>query len=214
VSLPDERVFPLLQRNFVLGWKNIRKEEYVGDSFGYSRKQSCVGTTNGAGGKNVQLFILSSDHVVLHALPGFWHPEDLARELRLALASHRLWQDERRTLAQKRRMYQRLVLTDLRYQPAATYARSDWQGFDKFHEGRVGSRDRSRDTFEHDGAGKLKVTGAGAPILKPMNVLAHQRMAARAFLPFEEFDIKEFVDYGTRFYDNNRGRSGRGRKLK
>lgn len=204
----------MLRRDFVLGWKNIRKEEYVGDSFGYSRKQSCVGTTNGAGGKNVQLFILSHDGVVIHALPGFWHPEDLEHELRLALVSFRLWQDDGRTLAQKRRMYQRLVLTDLRYQSAATYARSDWQGFDKFHEGRIGGRDTSRDTFEHSADGKMKVTDRGAPILKPMNVLAHQRMAARAFLKFEDFDIKAFVDYGTRFYDNNRGVSGRGRKLK
>ena len=45
-------------------------------------------------------------------------------------------------------------------------------------------------------------------------MLTHQRMAARAFLPFEDFDIAAFVDYGNRFYDNNRGVSGKGRKIK
>lgn len=204
----------MLRRAFVLGWKNIRREEYVGDSFGYSRKQSCVGTTNGAGGKNIQIFIMSPDQVVLHAIPGFWHPEDLARELRFGLVSWRLWNDDSRTVEQKRSMYRRMVLTDLRYQPAVTFARSDWQDFDRHHEGRIGARDSGRDTFEHAGDGKLKLSAGGAPILKPMNVLAHQRMAARAFLKFEDFDIKEFVDYGTRFYDNNRGVSGKGRNLK
>ncbi len=68
----------------------------------------------------MQLLILSHNAVMIHALPGFWHPEDLEHEFRLALVSFRLWQDDGRTLTQKRRIYQRLVLTDLRYQPAAS----------------------------------------------------------------------------------------------
>lgn len=212
MSLPDPRVLPILRKNYVLAWKNIRREDYVGDSFGYSSKRECVGTTNGAGGRNVQLFMIAPDSTVLHALPGFWHPEDLEHELRFGLQSWRLWKDRKRTVEQKRDMYKRMVLTDLRYQLPVTYARSDWQSFDKFREGRVGAG--GRDTFERADDGTLKKGPGGAPILKPTNVLTHQRMAARAFLKFEDFDISSFVDYGNRFYDNNRGVSGKGRKLK
>jgi hypothetical protein len=207
VTLPDPAVFSLLQRDFVLGWKNIKREDFVGDSAGYTRHQSCVGTTNGAGGRNVQLFVLAPDQVVLHALPGFWHPADLVHELHLAKAAWRLWQDSGRSLEQKRSMYRRLVLTDLRYQDPASYARSDWQSFDKSYQ----SGHLDQDTFERNEMGKVQRTAAGAPILKPLNVLTHQRMAARAFLPFDEFDVDAFVEYGTRYYDNNREP---GRRLK
>jgi hypothetical protein len=207
VSLPDPAVLPILERDFVLAWRNIKTEDYVGNSMGYKRDQSCVGTTNGAGGRNVQIFILSPDHVVLHALPGFWHPDDLAHELELAKVAWRLWRDESRSDADKRTMYSRIVLADLRFQDPGTYARSDWQSFDKsYQSGKI-----DRDTFERNDLGNVKRTESGAPILKPLNVLAHQRMAARAFLPFDEFDVDAFVEYGQRYYDNNRDR---GRPLK
>ena len=35
-------------------------------------------------------------------------------------------------------------------------------------------------------------------------------MSARSFLPFEEFNIESFVDYGRKFYDNNRFVDGPG----
>ena len=58
-----------------------------------SPKQCAVGTTNGAGGHNVQIFVLSPDGVVLHALPGFWHPEDLVRELTGWICIRVTWAD-------------------------------------------------------------------------------------------------------------------------
>lgn len=212
MSLPDDRVYSMLRRDFVLGWTNIRREEYVGDSFGYSRRQACVGTTNGAGASNVQLFVLSPDRVVLHALPGFWHPDDLARELRFAKMMFRLWQDDGRTLFEKRSMFRRMQLTELRFHSADMYARSDWQGFDKSAEG--GRFGAARDTFEKTAKGDVRRTRNGAPVLKPINVLVHSRMASQAFVRFEAFDISGFVDYGRKFYDNNRGVDGRGRRLK
>ena len=213
MSLPDDAVYPILEKDFVLGWKNIRREDYVGASFGYSKKHACVGTTNGAGAHNVQIFVLSPDLVVLHALPGFWHPEDLARELRFAKALLRLWEDDTRTDAQKQAMYRRLQLTELRYQPAAMYARSDWQEFDKTREG-AALASKDRDTFRHTEDGKVKRTARGEPILKALNVLTHERMAQRPFLRFEEFDFARFIDYGRKFYDNNLGVSRRGKKLR
>ena len=212
MTLSDPTVYSTLQRDFVLGWTNIRREEFVGDSHGYSPKQACVGTTNGAGAANVQTFVLSPDLVVLHVLPGFWHPEDYVAELEFRKALWRLWQDEERTLSQKTDMFRRMQLTELRYQEPVMYARSDWQGFDKVHEGSVFSE--SRDTFERTGEGELKRNSAGAPVLKPINVLVHDRMSKRPFVKFEDFDTAAFVDYGRKFYDNNIGVDGRGKRLK
>ncbi len=213
MSLPDDAVYPILKSDFVLGWKNIRHEDYVGDSFGYSPSHSCVGTTNGAGAHNVQIFVLSSDLVVLHALPGFWHPEDLARELQFAKVLSRLWDDDSRSEAEKRQMFQRLQVTELRYQPAAMYARSDWQEFDKTREG-AALASKDRDTFRHTDDGEVKRNPHGAPVLKALNVLTHERLAQRPFVKFAEFDFAAFIDYGRKFYDNNLGVSRRGKKLK
>ena len=114
MSLPNDDVLDLLKSKFVLGARNIEKDEHVGMSHGYKKTHTAVGTTNGAGGRNVQLFIIAPDSTVLHAMPGFWHPEDLAHELRFGLQAWRLWNDEARSLEQKRDMYRRMVLTDLR----------------------------------------------------------------------------------------------------
>ena len=80
MTLPNEEVFELLRDHFVLGARNIEKDEHVGLSHGYKCTQSAVGTTNGAGARNVQLLMLAADGTVLHALPGYWHPDDLKRE--------------------------------------------------------------------------------------------------------------------------------------
>ena len=56
---------------------------------------------------------------------------------------------------------------------------------------------------------------AGVPWdLQALNVLTHERMAQRPFLKFEDFDFARFIDYGRKFYDNNIGVSGRGKKLR
>lgn len=193
----------MLQSDFVLGWKDILKEDYVGRSFGYSSRQTSIGTTNGAGPHNVQIFMLSPELVVLHALPGFWHPEDLARELRFAKVLYRLLGSKDHTWVQKRKLYRRLQLAEARHHPKATYARSGWQSFDQHHEHARLSRG-PRDTFQSSEEGYLLADSRGRLLMKPINVLVHERMARRGFTWFEDFDVKEFVDYGTRFYDNNR----------
>ncbi len=193
----------MLQSDFVLGWKNIIREGYVGRSFGYSSRQTSVGTTNGAGPHNVQIFVLSPELVVLHALPGFWHPEDLARELRFAKVLHRLWQSRNHTWVQKRRMYRRLQLAAARYHPEETRARSTWQRFDEHNERSRLTRG-SRDTFQCSSEGYLLADCRGNLMMKPINVLVHERMAKRGFVWFDDFDIAAFIDYGNRFYDNNR----------
>ena len=210
----------MLRSDFEVGWCDIRRQDYVGYSAGYSYKSHCaVGTTNGAGAHNVQIFVLSPDKVVLHALPGFWAPEDLARELRFAKVLYRLWQDEGRTLAEKRDMNRRLQLREPRRHPVGMYARSAWQGFDAAAESRrQGQRDTVLDVevpaLSRTLTGRLQqlsIQSAGrtGKLMKPLNLLVHERMAARPFVAFDDFDIEEFVDYGRLFYDLN-ARHGRG----
>lgn len=203
----------MLESDFVVGWKNIRKEDYVGLSYGYKKSQRAVGTSNGAGAHNVQIFVLAPDLVVLHALPGFWHPEDLARELWFSKMLFRLWQDESRTRAQKDDMFARLQLAEPANQPAATFARSQWQGFDaSFERGRA--RTQARDTIVVTEDGKLARDDKGRLRMKPINVLVHERMSRRPFVPFADFDIAGFIDYGLEFYDNNIRIGDRGKKFR
>lgn len=212
-----------MKSDFEVGWFDIKNQDYAGYSSGYGYISHCaVGTTNGAGAHNVQIFVLSPDKVVLHALPGFWAPEDLARELRFAKVLYRLWQDDSRTLAQKRDMYRRLQTSEPRNHPAETFARSSWQPFDaRAERDRQGERDTALqvDTPAMSGnlVGMLRKVSmmsirTGQQVMKPLNVLAHERMALRPFVPFEEFDIEKFVDYGRMLYDLN-ARHDKGRKL-
>ncbi len=202
VALADERVRSLLARDFVAGWHNIAREDYVGRSHGYTCDQPAVGTTNGAGARNVQIFVLSASGVVLHALPGFWHPDDLAQELELATTLHALWRDRSRGASAKREMYSRLQLAALRTHGPATFARSTWQGFDAAAERERRERE-PRDTFLSTAQGTTGDT------LKPINQLVHERLAERPFVPFQRFDVEAFADYGRDYYDNN-AKLGRG----
>lgn len=204
MSLPDDEVFELLQNEFVLGWRNIWRESYTGYSNGYKPGQCAVHTTNGAGAHNMQIFVLAPDRTVLHALPGYWHPDDLARELRFALVLARLYEDEGRTLEQKRSMARLLHDAEIHRQTDETAARSGWQGFDQRAE-LARAQSEERDT--------VVVDGEGNPVaMKPVNELVHERLLAQLFVPFDDFDIEGFIDYGTLHYDLNRAH-GKGRDL-
>ena len=147
MSLPKKQVLSLLKNEWVVGWKNIEKENYVGRSFGYSKEQTSIGTTNGAGPTNIQLFMLSPDLVVMHALPGFWHPDDLARELRFGKKMLALWQDEKLDRAEKDRRFCSMQLAELKDHPLAMYERSGWQDFDMNTERARYKSGQMRDTF-------------------------------------------------------------------
>lgn len=203
VTLPDDEVLDLLRDSFTVAWRNIHKDEHVGLSSGYRCSQTALGTTNGAGGRNVQLVVLAPDETVLHVLPGFWHPEDLARELRFARTLCELWCDAGKTREQKQRIKARMHAAHVRELPAAAIARSGWQGFDRRAE-----LDRAdagtRDTFVRSPGGAILHDRHG-PRLKPIVTLVHDRMLARPFVPLAAFDMAVFVDYGRPYYDNNAG---------
>lgn len=186
----------LLQERFVLGFRNIERDKHVGLSHGYRDNQTAVGTTNGAGGRNVQLIVLASDETVLHVLPGFWHPEELAAELRLALEIHRLHLDDAISPTSKKAMFAALHRSHLRRHLDESSGRNGWQGFDQ-HAEYERNKTEKRDTFGLDENGQ--------PQLKPIMQLVHERMMARPFKKFADFDIESFVDYGRAYYDNNMG---------
>ena len=200
MTLPNSEVLEVLQDEFVVGWRNIQAEEFVGNSHGYKKTQTAVGTTNGAGGRNVQLFVLASDQTVLHVLPGFWHAEDLLTELRFATQLHRLWEDQSLDREQKDRMAKIMRGSHVRGFSPHTLARSGWQHFDQ-NEELERYRGEPRDTITLDEEGK--------PVIKPVCHVVHDRMESRVFKSFEAFDTEAFVDYGRPYYDNNHADKGR-----
>lgn len=199
----------MLQQSWVVGWKNIVHEAFVGDSSGYGCHNLAVGTTNGAGGRNVQLLMLSADGVVVHALAGFWHPDDLARELKLALKLNEIWRDRALSPSEKQRQFVWRQRAAVRFAPPSTAVRSGWQSFDAWAErNRLGRE--PRDTFLTRPGGTIRKDKKGRGILKPHHVLVHDRMASRPFVPYSSFDVAAFADYGKRHYDNNRKAGERG----
>ena len=200
MTLPNDDVISFLDSRFILAHRNIQKDSYVGLSHGYSPTQSAVGTTNGAGPRNVQFLILAADETVLHALPGFWHAEDLIPELQLAFEINRLYLEKDRSEYYKEKMYVLLHETHMRRHGAEAQRRGQWQDFDRRYESHRAQRE-VRDTFRTGDDGK--------PELKSVPEVIHDRMLARRFLPLASFDLEQFVDYGRPFYDNNHGYRGK-----
>lgn len=199
MTLPNEEILSLLDTRFVVGSRNIQRDAHVGLSHGYRPNQTAVGTTNGAGGRNVQIVVLAADGTVLHALPGFWHADDLLAELRFALEVHELHRDESMPADRKARMFRALHRSFMSRLSEQTKARSDWQSFD-VHAEVERARSEARDTMMLDAKG-LPQTG----VMKPTVQLVHERMMARPFLKLAAFDMEAFVDYGRAYYDNNVG---------
>ena len=230
VSLPTEPVFSDLKNNWVVAWKNIIKENYVGDSHGYTADDTAIGTSNGAGPTNTQILMISPDGVVLHALPGFWHPEDLAREMKFALELWDVWKNDDLTAEQKNELFAAKQIEAWKSHPRETTLRSRWQGFDAKNEHKRAAMGIERDTIkgapvqrkltedEQAEVSKLmsemrKVQEAPKLEMKPINQLVHERMSVRPFVKYEEFDVAEFADYGRSYYDNNKKVDGEGSTL-
>jgi hypothetical protein len=100
-------------------------------------------------------------------------------------------------------MFRCLHRAQLARQDAETIARSDWQSFDRWAE-----LERCKSTIRDT----VVTTEHGYPVkdgnmmrLKPLNVVARERMMAQPFRKLAEFDFESFVDYGRTLYDNNEG---------
>ncbi|HEX5054216.1 MAG TPA: hypothetical protein VFZ65_20730 [Planctomycetota bacterium] len=204
MTLPNEDVMDLLADRFVVGFHNIEKASHVGLSHGYKPQQTAVGTTNGAGGRNVQIVVLAADETVLHVLPGFWNAEDLIPELQLALEIHRLYSDETKSPEAKQAMLAVLHRAQVRRYDDAALARSEWQDFDRAAEIQR-SRDEARDTVLVDDSGQPVADAPGMLRLKSIPQIVHERLVERSFRKLADFGMETFVDYGRAYYDNNMG---------
>lgn len=214
MSLSKEPVFSELRNHFVCGYRDISSEPYSGNSGAHSVNGQAVDTTNGAGPHNIQLFVMAPDGTVLHCLPGYWNPNDLAAELKLAERIGSIWQTKAMSLEQKKIQFSRLQLEHFRTHSKETIARSQMQGFDKHAEI---ARGKGADTVRlvtasmcADGSCDSEAARKAAEdpdkeelVVKSTDEIMHERMSKRAFMAYTAFDTGKFSDYGTHFYDKH-----------
>ena len=221
MSLSKEPVFSELRNHFVCGYRDISSEPYSGNSGAHAVNGQAVDTTNGAGPHNIQLFVLDADGTVLHCLPGYWNPEDLARELKLAQRIQTVWQDKSMSIQQKKTQFARLQTDHFREHSKETIARSQMQGFDKHAEL---ARGRGADTVRLASSDPDCISGTCSGSMPPENEkgdrvssklpgeelvvkstdeIMHERMAKRPFMAYTAFDTGKFSEYGTHYYDKH-----------
>ena len=178
---------------------------------------NAVNTTNGAGPRNLQLFMLSSDGTVLHCLPGYWNSRDLVFEMAFAAQLDEIWKDKNLSLNQKRAQFKKLQLAHVQDHSKAMKRRSRMQGFDQKYEAknRIDTSDtiRDRKLAKQYLALKKHIPGHA---FKTTDVIAHERMAQRPFVHYTRFDVAKFSDYGKKIYDKNEDQRDyrTGKKLK
>jgi hypothetical protein len=150
----------------------------------------------------VQIFVLTSDGVVLHCLPGFWTPDDLLTELQFAQSLNRVWKDLQLSRQTKDKRFKEANLRHAQIHPLAMRSRSRLQGFDEKRE-----RAKAASDFKVETGQAPTVTLAGRRLklsdMKTVDQVVHERMAQRPFVPYEEFDVAAYVDYGQLRYDKH-----------
>jgi len=197
VSLSSGPAFEALRTKFVCGWRNISKESYCGKSGRYDPERGAAWTTNGAGPHNMQLFVLAADGTVLHCLPGYWETNDLAYELKFAEELNAVWTSASLSREEKDARFRERHLAHIAEHSRDMVKRSEMQGFDKKFEMK---RRESSDCFLSENAPRTKKKDP----FKTTDRIVHERMAARPFLAYSEFDVEKFVDYGRPKYDKKK----------
>jgi hypothetical protein len=197
VSLSQNPALSGLSKYFVCGYRDITNESYAGASGRHDNFGNAVNTTNGAGPHNIQIFMLSPDGTVLSCLPGYWNSQDLYQEMGLAAQLNQIWENQSLSRPQKDSLFRSMQLAHVQQHSPAMSRRSHMQGFDVKYE------------KEHRPNSDFFGTGGAA---KTVDVVMHQRMAARPFLRYENFDVAAFSDYGKPMYDKEEDyRDGSGR---
>ena len=201
MSLSKEPVFSELRNHFVCGYRDIANEKYAGNSGAHDLKGQAIETSNGAGSHNIQMFVLAADGTVLHCMPGYWNPQDLGSELRLAEQLGNVWQDAGLSLDQKKRDFARMQLDHLRRHSKELVARSQMQGFDKHHELMKG---KASDALRYvPQAGEFAEGKVPEEVYKTTDEIMHERMSKRPFVAYASFDTGKYADYGTHYYDKH-----------
>lgn len=204
MSLSQEPAFSVLKEGFVCGVKDISNEPYCGVSGRHEVNGKAINTTNGAGPHNIQMFVLASDGTVLTCMQGFWNSADLVQELSLAQQLNHVWIDPRLTRAQKNQMFSQMHMAHVQQHSPKTVARSHLQGFDAKYEAK--HRLTSSDCIINPQlAQQANVKGAKIPwqAFRTTDDLMHRRMAARPFVPYTQFDVAAYVEYGRPKYDKH-----------
>jgi hypothetical protein len=197
VSLSNDSILNVLKNQFVCGYRNISGESYAGKSGKHETDGQAIVTTNGAGPHNVQLFFLSEEGVVEHALLGFWDPRDLLWEIRFAQYMNRLWHSSAKSVGDKQKEFQRANLLAIRQLPPDMVARSHLQKFDAKKEVKQAASDFRFKSGDYHPPGH---TGKNDSLKSTVQVI-HERMALRPFVRYEDFDVADFSDYGKQRYD-------------
>lgn len=201
MSLSQEPVFSLLRDEFVCGYRDITGEDYAGVSGEHATTGNAIQTTNGAGPHNLQLFMLAPDGTVLHCLPGYWHPQDLAHEMELAYKLKLVWDDKNLTRGQKNDMFRQMQMAHLQEHSMQMVMRSKMQSFDQKYEAK--NRRNSSDTIKNPSmlVNYSKEMPVPQQAFKTTDQIMHERMARRPFVAFNHFDVAAFSDYGRPKYD-------------
>lgn len=205
MSLSQEPVFSELKKNFVCGAKDITDEPYCGVSGRHAPDGQGIVTTNGAGPHNLQLFMLAPDGTVLHCLPGYWAPQDLAGELKLGQELYKVWTNPHMSRGQKNQAFRNMQLAHAKQHPPDMTRRSRMQGFDQKFEAK--QRPYKSDTVLNPQLAVQAVRSGDNRLLasafKTTDIIAHERMAQRPFVPYSQFDVAAFSDYGRQKYEKH-----------
>jgi hypothetical protein len=201
VSLSQEPALSALKNYFVCGTKDITDEPYAGESGRHDNFGNAVVTTNGAGPHNLQLFMMTSDGVILNVLPGYWAPQDLVTEMALAEQLNRVWVSPQYSRQQKDYLFKQMHLNHIKQHPKAMVARSHLQGFDAMYEGEKSSSDFIRDkTLVKYVNGQPHYPGNA---FKTTDEVMHERIANHPFENYDRFNVAAFADYGKWRYDKH-----------
>lgn len=190
----------MLKNEFVVGYKNIENARYAGASGKHQVDEPAVDTTNGAGPHNIQLFVLNPDGTVLTCLSGYWHAQDLAQELLLAENLNKVWEDPTMSREQKNELWRQMQLDHIKEHDKGFQQRSRMQGFDLQYE----AKNKPNSDFFYNNRAVNPATGSTpGRNVKTVDIVMHERLAARPFEQYEKFDVAQFSDYGKPIYDKH-----------
>ncbi len=198
MSLSQDPTFSLLKNDFVCGYRNIDGKHWAGASGKHPVGDQAVDTTNGAGPHNIQMFVLTPDGVVLHCLPGYWHSQDLASELRFAEQINTVWLDSKLTREEKDAKFTQMNLRQIALEPPGMSKRSHLQGFDLSDE----AKKRPHGGFFYNPALVDQKSGhTDDKNVKTVDIVMHERISSTPFVPYKKFDVADYVNYGKNEYD-------------
>lgn len=143
--------------------------------------------------------MLAKDGTVIHCLPGYWNPNDLDRELDLADRLHRVWLDGSITEPQKKILFAQEQVRHIQSHPHEETERSELQGFDKHFV----VKNNVYDAIANRSLIPADYHDAPKEAFKTTDVIVHERLANQPFVNYANFNIAQFVNYGSHHYDKH-----------